>query len=70
MPRTKSLNAIVTYVDTDYIIKDLGLGKSPRFELYNTATKTVAQKSNNPMDFDEFMKKVWKKAGYDISGLN
>lgn len=70
MPRTKSLNAVVTYTGTDYIINDLGVDKPPRFELYNTATKTVTQKSNNPMDFDEFMKKVWKKAGCDISGLN
>lgn len=65
MPRTKSINAVVRYANTDYIVNDLGSGKSPRFELYNTATKTVAQKSNNPMDFDEFMKKVWKKAGYE-----
>ena len=56
MPRTKILHTVVTYRGTDYIVNDLGLGKSPRFELYNTAIHKVIQKSNNPMDFDKWMK--------------
>lgn len=56
MPRTKTLNTVVTYTGTDYIINDLGVGKSPRFELYNTITHKVIQKANNPMDFDNWMK--------------
>ena len=55
MPRVKQLHAVVRFIGTDYIINDLGLGKSPRFELYNEKTKTVVQKSNNPLTFDKYM---------------
>ena len=55
MPRVKQLHAVVRFIGTDYIINDLGLGKSPRFELYNEKTKTVVQKSNNPLIFDKYM---------------
>lgn len=62
MARTKQLNLIVQFCGTPYVINDLGLGKSPRFELYNEITKTVEAKSNNPIDFDNI---VWKE-GIDI----
>ena len=55
MPRVKQLHAVVRFVGTVYIINDLGPGKSPRFELYNEKTKTVVQKSNNPLTFDTYM---------------
>ena len=55
MPRVKQLHAVVRFVGTDYIINDLGPSKSPRFELYNEKTKTVVQKSNNPLTFDKYM---------------
>lgn len=55
MARTKQLNIVVTYVDTPYIVNDLGEGKSPRFELYNTETHSVKFKSNNPLDFHKFI---------------
>ena len=55
MPRVKQLHAVVRFVGTDYIINDLGPSKSPRFELYNEKTKTVVQKSNNPLIFDKYM---------------
>ena len=54
MPRVKQLHAVVRFVGTDYIINDLGPSKSPRFELYNEKTKTVVQKSNNPLTFDKY----------------
>lgn len=64
MPRTKILHPVITYTGTDYIVNDLGLGKSSRFELYNTAIHKVMQKSNNPMDFDKWMKdNVYKTKG-------
>ena len=55
MPRVKQLHAVVRFIGTDYIINDLGSSKSPRFELYNEKTKTVVQKSNNPLTFDKYM---------------
>ena len=55
MPRVKQIHAVVHFVGTDYIINDLGPSKSPRFELYNEKTKTVVQKSNNPLTFDKYM---------------
>lgn len=64
MARTKQLNIVCTYKGTDYIINDLGFDKSPRFELYNTNTKEVVKKSNDPYDFDEYMcKHIWNKDG-------
>ena len=55
MARTKQLNLVVRFSGTPYVINDLGPGKSPRFELYNEKTKTVVQKSNNPLTFDKYM---------------
>ena len=55
MPRVKQIHAVVHFVGTDYIINDLGPDKSPRFELYNEKTKTVVQKSNNPLTFSKYM---------------
>lgn len=61
MPRVKILNIIVTYSETGYIINDLETNKSPRFELYHILTKKSIKKSNNPLDFDEYMNKIWQK---------
>lgn len=58
MARTKQLNLVVRFGGTPYVINDLGLGKSPRFELYNETTKTVEAKADNPRDFDNI---VWKE---------
>ena len=55
MSKVKQLRVVVQFVGTDYIINDLGPGKSPRFELYNERTKTIIQKSNNPLTFDKYM---------------
>lgn len=57
MPRTKKLNLILNYADSGYYVNDLGLLKSPRFELYFAPDKKVIMKSDNPLDFE---KKVWK----------
>ena len=61
MARTKSLNIVLTYGDTGYVINDLGESKTPRFELYHIPTKSVKSKSNNPYEFDKYMTKVWSK---------
>lgn len=58
MARTKQLNLVVRFGGTPYRINDLGLSKSPRFELYNETTKAIEAKSNNPRDFDNI---VWKE---------
>lgn len=58
MARTKQLNLVVRFSGTSYVINDLGLDKSPRFELYNETTKTVEAKADNPRDFDNI---VWKE---------
>ena len=63
MARTKQLNIRVTFNGTNLVINDLGENKSPRFELYDTGTKQVIKKSNNPLDFDDYVCKVWKKDG-------
>lgn len=57
MARTKQLNVVVTYKNTSLVINDKGRDTSPRFELYDTATKEVKAKSNNPIDFDEIVRK-------------
>ena len=61
MPRVKSLNIVVTYGETGYIINDLGTNKSPIFELYHIPTKKSIKKSNNPWNFDKYMNKIWQK---------
>ena len=58
MPRIKKINAIVQYGDTVWIINDCGNGK---FELYNTNTKQILAKSNNPLDFDKHINKIFGK---------
>ena len=59
MARTKQLNLVVRFVvrfnGTPYVINDLGLDKSPRFELYNETTKAVEAESDNPRDFDNIV---------------
>ena len=61
MPRTKKINAVVQYGDTGWIINDCGNGQ---FELYNTSTKQILAKSNNPLDFDKHIA-VIKEMGFD-----
>lgn len=58
MPRTKKINAVVQYGDTDWIINDYSNGQ---FELYNTITKQILAKSNNPLDFDKHIDKIFGK---------
>ena len=58
MPRTKKINAVVQYGDTDWIINDFGNGQ---FELYNINTKQILAKSNNPLDFDKHIDKIFGK---------
>ena len=55
MARTKKLRIVVDYVNTQYIVNDLGEAKSPRFELYNTETKDITSRSDDPRDFDEIV---------------
>ena len=58
MPRTKKINAIVQYGDTDWNINDCDSGQ---YELYNTSTKQILAKSNNPLDFDKHIDKIFGK---------
>ena len=58
MPRTKKINAVVQYGDTSWIINDCGNGQ---FELYNANTKQILTKSNNPLDFDKHIDKIFGK---------
>ena len=58
MPRIKKINAIVQYSDTGWIINNCGNGQ---FELYNTITKQILAKSNNPLDFDKYIDKIFGK---------
>lgn len=58
MPRVKRISAIVQYGDTSWIINDCGNGQ---FELYNTSTKQILAKSNNPLDFDKYIDKIFGK---------
>ena len=58
MPRTKKINAVVQYDDTGWIINDCGNGQ---FELYNASTKQILAKSNNPLDFDKHIDKIFGK---------
>ena len=58
MPRTKKISAVVQYGDTGWIINDCGNGQ---FELYNTSTKQILEKSNNPLDFDKHIDKIFDK---------
>ena len=61
LPKQRKLNIVVTYGDTGYGINDLGEAKSPRYELcYIPETKAI-KKSNNPLDFDEYMETKWKR---------
>lgn len=58
MPRTKKINPCVQYGDTGWIVNDCGNGQ---FELYNTSTKQILAKSNNPLDFDKYIDKIFSK---------
>lgn len=64
--KNKQLNIVVTYENTDYVINDLGEEKSPRFELFNIKAGTTEAKSNNPYDFDDYMKNIWKSQNLGI----
>ena len=61
MARQKKLNIVTTYGNTGYGVNDLGEAKSPRYELCYIPETKVIKKSNNPLDFDEYMDKIWKK---------
>ena len=61
MPRTKTLKIVVQYTHINLVVNDLGLGHDPRYELYDTAEKKVVKKSNNPLDFDDYVEKIWKE---------
>lgn len=63
MPRIKKINAVVQYGDTGWIINDCGNGQ---FELYNTNTKQILAKSNNPLDFDKHIDKIFGKERLDV----
>ena len=58
MSRTKKINAVVQYGNTNWIINNCGNGQ---FELYNTNTKQILAKSNNPLDFDKNIDKIFGK---------
>ena len=58
MPRTKKINTVVQYGNTSWIINACGNGQ---FELYNTSTKQILAKSNNPLDFDKHIDKIFDK---------
>ena len=58
MPRTKKISAVVQYGDTGWIINDCVNGQ---FELYNTITKQILAKSNNPLDLDKHIDKIFGK---------
>lgn len=58
MPRTKKMNATVQYGDTGWIVNDCDNGQ---FELYNINTKQILAKSNNPLDFDKHIDKIFGK---------
>lgn len=58
MPRTKKISAVVQYGNTDWIINDCG---NRQFELYNASTKQILAKSNNPLDFDKHIDKIFGK---------
>ena len=58
MPKPKKINAVVQYGNTGWIINDCDNGQ---FELYNTSTKQILAKSNNPLDFDKHIDKIFGK---------
>ena len=58
MPRTKKINAVVQYGNTGWIINDCG---NEQFELYNIDTKQILAKSDNPLDFDKHIDKIFGK---------
>lgn len=58
MSRTKKISAVVQYDDTGWIINDCG---NRQFELYNTSTNQILAKSNNPLDFDKYIDKIFSK---------
>ena len=60
MPKTKSLNILVRYGHTNLVVND-AFPKEPRYELYDTAEKKVIRKSDNPLDFDTYVEKIWKE---------
>lgn len=66
MARTKKLNFVVDYGGTGYYCNDLGEDKKPRFELYYEPSKKSVMKSDNPIDFDAWLKKdIWKGVDFN-----
>lgn len=62
MARTKTLNFVVRYGDSGYYINDLGIDKSPRFELYHEDTKKSILKTDDPTDCHDWIKKnIWQE---------
>ena len=59
MPKTKTLNIVVQYVGTDLVVNDLG----DKYELYDTKAKATIKKSEDPLDFDDYVMKIWKQKG-------
>lgn len=57
MSKNKKMNIVNTLGETGYVINDLGKEKNPRFELYYLPDKKVVKKSNNPLDFYNFVEK-------------
>lgn len=58
MARAKKICPVTQYGDTGWIINDCGNGQ---FELYNIITKQILAKSNNPLDFDKNIDKIFDK---------
>lgn len=58
MARTKTLNICVRYGGTPLVINDRGPDKSPRFELYDTEEKKIVASSDQPLNFDEIIRKA------------
>ena len=48
-------------VKMDILLTTWKQNKSPRFELYHILIKNSIKKSNDPIDFDEYMNKIWQK---------
>jgi hypothetical protein len=63
MARAKKLNICVRLGDTGWVISRCDNGQ---FELYNTITKQIMAKSNNPMEFDKYTDKIFGKGAAKI----
>lgn len=59
MARQKQLNIKIKFGETGYVVSDLGEGKTPRFELFHIPTNKIIEKSNNPLNFDKYINKMF-----------